>query len=410
MLLLAVLLLTSCGKETETVAFCNFDTGCMLGKTYYQAMGDYLIWNPESDDVRHGLCYDPLCTHKDTDSLCPDNVWLWGKTILTDGRKLYLNVQNAALTDVHNTMYRQIYSLNPDGSDFKLLYTYDASGGTSPVMQISDGFLYFEQGFYRGMPDAPDSMNDQYKKIMRIPVNGGKVEAVTEDEMDMNTAFYVDGDHFFFLLADENGMPFLRIVNKESRIPTEKTLEADGMIRVYCGRTYMVTLTPKTVSGTKEDGSTVSIRVNAETLYLFENNEFRRIAEGDFVFAQNGIWITESAYEYIGTKFVPTGAYGEMTEMDFFAVTTQKIFQMNPLDCAVTEYSVGSEFNYGDKIEIISGADNKLYAAVSNQKQFFETGDSHYRSCLLEVQNEVVSVVKVYEGTTTQTEKTEERP
>ena len=86
-----------------------------------------------------------------------------------------------------------------------------------------------------------------------------------------------------------------------------------------------------------------------------------------------------------------------MTDSDIFAVTTKKVFRMDLHEYSITEYSLGNDFGYGDEIEIICGADGKLYANISNQKRFFETDDSEYRSCLLETQNGIISIEKTYE-------------
>ena len=403
MLLLSLFLFSSCERESTAAEFCNFDSSCILGNTFFRSIGEYTAWNPAWSEIRSGLCVDPLCNHKDTDSFCPDNTWLWQKTIITDGEKLYLSVQNASLTDANNTMYRQIYSLNPDGSDFTLLHTYDISGATSPIIQYSDGYLYFEQGFYRGeiKSDAPAVKDDQYQKVMRIPVNDGKAEVVIEDEMDMNTTFYVDDLKYYLMTTDKSGIPHLTIIDKESMAVTEDAAaDTEGIlfsIQIYHGKTYLLTATPQTFSDTKEDGSPVSKSLNSYTLYLYENNIFKKIGKGNFTFAQDGIWYTESECDYIGTKSIPTGSHGEMTDSDIFAVTTKKVFRMNFPDYSITEYSLGNDFGYGDEIEIICGADGKLYTNISNQKQFFETGDSEYRSCLLETKNGMISIEKTYE-------------
>ncbi|MGN1410646.1 MAG: hypothetical protein ACI4XJ_10805, partial [Eubacteriales bacterium] len=337
------------------------------------------------------------------ESLCPDNTWLWQKTIITDGEKLYLSVQNAALTDANNTIYRQIYSLNPDGSDLTLLHTYDTSGAVSPVIRYSDGYLYFEQGFYREKikSDAPAGKDDQYQKIMRIPVNGGKAEVVIEDEMDMNTTFYVDELNYYLMKTDKSGIPHLTIIDKENMTVTEDAAaDTEGIlfsIQIYHGKTYLLTSTPQTFSDTKEDGSQVYKSLNSYILYLYENNIFRQIGKGNFTFAQDGIWYTESGCDYIGTKSIPTGSHGEMTDSDIFAVTTKKVFRMDFTDYSITEYALGNDFGYGDEIGIISGAEGKLYTNISNQNQFFETGDSDYRSCLLETKNGMISIEKIYE-------------
>ncbi|MBQ2668496.1 MAG: hypothetical protein IJF56_07735, partial [Clostridia bacterium] len=195
MVLLA--LLTSCSK-TETLDYYNTEEGCMLGNTYYQHMTamDIQLWNPAWDAPIEGLCRDPLCSHDSTDSLCPSSTNLWLKTLITDGEKLYLNALNPLLTDQDGIMYRQIFSVNQDGSNFKLLHTYDATGNSSPNMQYADGYLYFQQGYYNKKYDPMEehvSSDVQSSRFMRIPTDGGKAETVFDEGLSIGTAFFVDG-------------------------------------------------------------------------------------------------------------------------------------------------------------------------------------------------------------------------
>jgi len=147
---LAVLLLTSCTEKTPPLDYFNTEEGCLLGSTHYRNFAgmDIELWNPAWDAPMEGLCRDPLCSHDSNDSLCPSSTNLWQKTVVTDGEKLYLNALNPLLTDQGGIMYRQIFSVNQDGSDFKLLHTYDATGNSSIFMQYADGYLYFQQGYY----------------------------------------------------------------------------------------------------------------------------------------------------------------------------------------------------------------------------------------------------------------------
>ncbi len=138
---------TGCANPAPTLDYYNSNNVCLLGETYYDnTFGmDIVCWNSAWEDVREGLCYDPLCDHNSEDELCPSSTNLWLKTVITDGHKLYMNALNPLLTDETGTMYRQIFSLNPDGSAFTLLHTYDATGNSSPYMQYADGYLYFQQ-------------------------------------------------------------------------------------------------------------------------------------------------------------------------------------------------------------------------------------------------------------------------
>ncbi|MBR4742710.1 MAG: hypothetical protein IK082_00755 [Oscillospiraceae bacterium] len=397
-LLVSASVFAGCSRGEEKAYYFNTDTGCLLGNTLYQSMGgDYFVWNPDAEEIRYGLCRDALCTHKDTDSICPDNVWLWNKTVITDGEKLFLNVQNALLTDVNGAMFRQIYSMKPDGTEFRLLYTYEASGNTSPVMRCMDGYLYFEQGFYRKDPENLTNLNDQYKNILRISTGGGKPEVVIGEEMNMNSTYYIDETKEYLVSEEES---CLTVTDRETGIVTRQC-DIEGIpvfVRIYEGQTYLIAAKPITVVGTRADGSEARKRFDSYILYRLEHNEFQKLAEGVFTFTLDGIWSSEVSYDYIGTKSAQEGAYGETEEKDYFSVTTKKLYKMTENGKQVEEIRLGEDFRYGDEIEIVSGANGKLLVNCSNQKQFFETGDSQYRTCLLAVKDGSVIIEKIYEN------------
>ena len=402
LLLFAVLLiLSACRREKQTSDFLNLDGSCMLNGTFYQSVGNQvLVWHPEWEGVRNGLCRDPLCNHDDVNNLCPDNNWLWQKTITTDGEKLYLSVLNAALTGADNILYRQIYSLNSDGTDFQLLYTYDVSGGTSPIMRYSDGYLYFWQGFYRETDDSSNS-EDQYQIVVRLPVQGKKAEIVLDEKMPMHSTFCVDEQNEYFTLLSENSVGCLIIVDKKSgKREIYEANEFEGIpftMRVCNEKTYLLATKPGTVAAVRNDGSQAIRNLNCSVLYLYEENNFRKIAEGDFTFTQEGIWFSEFDCDYLGTKEISGGPYGESEQQDYFAITTKRLYRIDSLNYDITEYLTVNDFEYGDAIELVSGAAGKLYAHVSNQKSYYETGDSQYRSCMLRAENGTVCIEKVYE-------------
>ena len=402
LLLFAVLLiLSACEKENHLSDYWNLDGSCMLNGTFYQSAGNQiLVWNSRWDGIRNGLCHDPLCNHDDINNLCPDNNWLWQKAIVTDGEKLYLSVLNAALTGADNTLYRQIYALSPDGTDLQLLCTYDASGGTSPVLRYSDGYLYFWQGFYRE-PDDFGNSEDQYKIVMRLPVQGKKAEIVLDEEMPMHSTFCIDKQNYYLFFSDENGTAQLIVIDQDSgKRETYASDEFEGIpytMRIYNGKTYLLASKPETVSAIRDDGSQAIRNLNCSVLYLYENNSFRKIADGNFTFTQEGIWFPESECDYLGTKETAGGPYGETTKQDYVAVTTKRLCKIDPTDYGITAYMTAGEFGYGDEIELVSGTAGKLYANISNQKSFYEIGDSQYRSCMLRAENGTVVMEKVYE-------------
>ena len=389
--LLIGLTVTSCSGKPRA-EYTNFDSACQLGNVYYDCVGGNTIWDPAWNEIRHGLCYDPLCAHNDMKNLCPDNRWLNTKAIITDGERLYLSALDMTLTDENNTMYSRIWSLKPDGSDFKEVCTYESSGTTYAGIRYSDGYIYFARSFYRG----EGSRDDLYQKIMRVPAGGGKIEEVS-GELEAGTKFFVDDDNIYLISPDSDGTPRLTIIGKDGNVTENAAPDIEGelsRIQVYMGKTYLLSVKPNTHEAKRSDGGTAIKKLNSDVLYRFEEGRAEKLGEGDFVFTADGILFTDSDVDYIGTKTMPNGLYGENEEVDFFAVTTKKIYLINPETLSVTESAVEG-LSFGDEIEIICGANGRLLADISNQKTLFDTGNSGYRECLLGV-GKNVTVIKTY--------------
>ena len=383
---LATLLLTSCTAKTPPQDYFNTQDGCMLGSTHYQHMTamDIQLWNPAWDEPMEGLCRDPLCTHDSTDSLCPSSTNLWQKTVVTDGNKLYLNALNPLLTDANGIMYRQIFSVNPDGSEFKLLHTYDATGNSSVFMQYADGYLYFQQGFYNENYDPMEehvSSEVQSQHFMRIPTDGGKAEAVLDDALPIGVAFFTDGESHYLITTDDNGVTQLDVVNPETGAVTENVLpEAVGKyfdMIVYRGKTWLTA---------------------SDALYVKENGTFTKICEGKsgYTFG-GGIWCIEYGEEvYVGTKEMPTGAPGgETAPYDYYVKPTEKICCIDTDSYSITEYTLSDDFDPEDTVTISYAADSAIRAVVSNGRRSF-VGEDGY-SCLIRCEDGVVTIDKIYE-------------
>lgn len=389
--LLIGLTVTSCAGKPRA-EYTNFDSACQLGNVYYDCVGGNTIWDPAWNEIRHGLCYDPLCAHNDMKNLCPDNTWLNTKAIITDGERLYLSALDMTLTDENNTMYSRIWSLKPDGSDFKEVCTYESSGTTYAGIRYSDGYIYFARSFYRG----EGSRDDLYQRIMRVAASGGKIEEVS-GELEVGTKFFVDDDNLYLISPDSDGTPRLTIIGKDGNVTENAAPDIEGelsRIQVYMGKTYLLSVKLNTHEAKRSDGGTAIKKLNSDVLYRFDEGRAEKLGEGDFVFTADGILFTDSDVDYIGTKTMPNGLYGENEEVDFFAVTTKKIYLINPETLSVTESAVEG-LSYGDEIEVICGADGRLLADISNQKTLFDTGNSGYRKCLLGV-GKNVTVIKTY--------------
>lgn len=384
--LLTALLLTSCTAKTQPQDYFNNENGCMLGNTHYHNFAgmDIQLWNPAWDKPLEGLCRDPLCTHDSTDSLCPSSTNLWQKTVVTDGYKLYINALNPLLTDTNGIMYRQIFSVNPDGSEFKLLHTYDATGNSSVFMQCADGYLYFQQGFYNENYDPMEehvSSDVQSSRFMRIPTSGGKAEAVLDDGLSIGTAFFVDGENYYLVTHDDNGVTQLDIMNPETKDVTENVLpEAVGKffeVTVYSGKTWLTA---------------------SDALYVKESGGFTKVCEGKsgYTFG-GGIWYIEYGEEsYVGTKDMPTGAPGgETAPRDYYVRPTEEICHINTDSYSITEYIPSEDFDPEDTISISYASDSAIRAGVSNGRKSFAGEDGYI--CLIRCENGKIEIEKIYE-------------
>ncbi len=387
-LLAAVLLLCGCSKKTPPQDYCNTTDGCLLGSTYYKSFAglDIQLWNPAWDTVMEGLCRDPLCSHDSTDSLCPSSMNLQLKTVVTDGERLYLNALNFLLTDENATMYRQIFSVNQDGSDFKLLHTYDATGNSSPYMKYADGYLYFEQGFYNENYDPMSEHKGtemQSMHVMRISVDGGKAEQVLSGEYTIGSSFYVDADNYYLFSADDDGVYQLDIIDPKTKAVRENVLpEVNDEfydIAVYAEKTWLQTF----------DGD----------LYVLDDGEFARVCEGKGIYTfGGGIWYTEQAEPvYVGTKEMPTGAAGgETAPYDYFVEATTKLCRIDPDDLSITEFIPSDDFDDEDTIVLSYVSENGIRAGVSNGRKKFEDPESGY-NCLIRCEDGSVTIEKTYE-------------
>ena len=384
----AAFLLCGCSEKTPPQDYYNTTDGCLLGTTCYKSFAglDIQLWNPAWDTVMEGLCRDPLCSHDSTDSLCPSSMHLQLKTVVTDGERIYLNALNFLLTDENATMYRQIFSVNQDGSDFKLLHTYDATGNSSPYMKYADGYLYFEQGFYNENY-APMSEHKgtemQSMHVMRISVDGGKAEQVLTGEFTIGSSFYVDADNYYLFSADDDGVYQLDIIDPKTKAVRENVLPEvnDDFydIAVYADKTWLQTF----------DGN----------LYVLTDGEFTLVCENKGIYTfGGGIWYTEEAEPvYVGTKEIPTGAAGgETAPYDYYVEATTKLCRIDPDDYSITEFIPSDDFDPEDTIVLSYVSENGIRAGVSNGRKKFVDPESGY-NCLIRCENGTITIEKVYE-------------
>lgn len=387
----AILILTACAP-VPTADYCNTREGCLLGETYYKNL-HLQVWNPNWDAAYDGICRDPLCSHDSEDGLCPSSRQLWMKTLVTDGKRLYMNATNPTLTDASGTVYRQIFSMKPDGSDFTLLHTYDFSANTSLYMQYADGYLYFEQGFYCGEDRAkavPTQPGHQAAYVMRIPAKGGKAERVFDEPIEIDSAFYTDGTCNFLLCPDGTGKVQIQITDCTSGTPIEaSTAKVEGVpkdITGYEGRTFLQTEEKIEVPCPAEGGGTHTCTETLWRLYVYRGGEWEKLGENTdrFTFG-GGIWFTESTRLYLGTRSMPTGGpNGETDSVDFYVKATEALCRINPVDGTVTRYTLTGDIQQEDTVTVRCAAASGLWVEVTNGRSEYAGERSAYscRACI----------------------------
>ncbi|MBQ2767083.1 MAG: hypothetical protein IJF49_03285 [Clostridia bacterium] len=389
--LAALLLLCSCGKPPMQ-DYCNTREGCLLGETYYENL-HLQVWNPNWDATYDDICRDPLCTHDSEDSLCPSSRQLWMKTLVTDGERLYMNATNPALTDENGTVYRQIFSMKPDGSDFTLLHTYDFSTNTSLYMQYADGFLYFEQGFYSGQENFSDNhlgISEQSAYVMRIATNGGKAEKVLEDELDISSSFYADDARYYLLYPNVNGDLLMDIIDRKSGVAeVDAAGDVEGRlydITIYGEKTYLRSVAEFSAECPSENGGMHVYTDKRWYLYVYHNGKWKKVGESvnGFTFG-GGIWFTESEKRYLGSREMPTGGpNGETDPIDFYVNATLSVCCIKPADGTVTRYTLAGDVQPEDTVTIRCAAASGLWVEITNGKTEYagETSTYHCRACI----------------------------
>ena len=396
LLLVLLVLLPSCAK-TPAVQSLWFNTqySCFLGSTAY--ISDLLYvksYTPEG--IREGLCRDPLCKHDGSDGICPDSNQFHFKDLVTDGSSLYFSGMTA--DSATGAFSRELYSLRPDGSDFRLICKTDMTGSDSPDFKVGGGYLWFTQGQYD--EDAPEGERETFS-ILRVPVAGGEPETVGEGYLFApNFTVSADGKTLAVINASFSSRPvnapassegeWIELTDMETG---EKTVvdppaadENPVFIDTWRGEFWLRTEKDRTLSFTRDSGEAVEKRRSDWVLYRLPagESEFVRAAEADsgFVFGGDAVYYTRTESEYLGTKPMPTGRPGEMADADFFETKTVAVCFWK--EGTITE--ITPDFPEGFKhLSLTAGADGILYGSMNDGgRNYYETGEIHAVRCALD--------------------------
>lgn len=298
----------------DVIYRCGFST---VPKQYHNGFDTPLI----------GLCRDPLCTHDDQDAVCPDQEWAYKRSYCTDGEKIY-----ASYTfPIRGTSDRFIYSMNPDGSDMRLLtdmVSIQNTSRSSDNLWVHDGYIYYQQSMY------DEATKAETIALMRVSVNGGKQEEVLEKRYQPGVQYYVD-DRYYFVLDISPYYSYeqaMTLVNRETGERTENVRpEGYGVesVHTYRNETYMIC-----AEGIPETDYYTITTQTPLSAYRFRDGEFELIAENfvSYTFADGGFWYHPFEIEYYGTVMSPTGKGSETAPADIIRNTNNMLTRVDLSD------------------------------------------------------------------------------
>lgn len=305
-------------------------SGCVLGDTFYSDHGSEQIRYYTPDGVRDGLCRDPLCTHRsdpENSETCPDSL-LW-PSFASDGTRLYLS---ADVVLGARRSARRICALSADGGEMKVLCEYEPTANNCRDLAVAGRYLYFEEGRYNDTYDPGagfTDVGDQVGIIVRIPVEGGRPEQVTDECGEIGAHFAADDSTLWrtFLRAGE--LERIDLKTRESeRIPLPDEF-VNAFPYLIDGTLWLTAFVPCSAEVRREDGSTIARDGEKWFLYrLLPDGGWDCLAQSEtrFVCAGDEFWtVREDAPEYLGTKAYPTGRGSEKSETPVFDSHARRI-------------------------------------------------------------------------------------
>lgn len=397
-----LLLLCSCGMHGEPSDYSNFENGCVLDGTFYDTyLGDRIrCWNRDYETVEKGLCRDPLCTHDGRDGICPDDPGMLKYAAVTDGEKLYLHALDLNPHDEVG-LFSHIFSIDPDGGNFKLLYSHSVTANASYAMQYEDGWLYYEQTYYNDDYDPYREVvrsEDQYKSVMRIKTSGGKPEVVIGEKLSVDCRFYLDRTRYYLILPDGSIKITERASGKEQTIPAGTFDGTVIEIRLLGNRTFLSSANTVNSVCPAENGGEHACSYQDYHLYEYRDGAFLPVIEHApwLAYDKSAVFYGKESRIYLGTRDKPTGRPGETVPVDYFETTLDCIFRLNLSDGGVTEYLPGETFPSSGDLLLPYAADGGLFAYAGNERYIYEETDG-YHTCRIVFGEGTFEVEKYYD-------------
>ena len=383
---ITLLLFCGCGDKTSDMDYTNIPLNYgsfHIGDIVYSLTPSGLTrYHANWEKGMNYFCTDPLCDHSGSDGVCPDCYELSGKSYATDGERIYMNARSY-LPDHAGNIKRdnyQIYSFLPDGSDMKLLTSFDGSSGTQPNMRYHGGYLYFMQGFYE---ENGTSREDSYVHFMRVDTTNGKTEQALTEKYTTYDRLYLDDSYYYIVHMTGDVMTQALDILDHTGTIIEESVMPDGhavaYLTTYDDITYAVCYDTREII-TYANANTVL----TYSLYRLDGTEFTRLVDnigGDgtqLVFADGAFWYSPEDMIYHGTKEMPTGNGKETAPVDFISYTDGSLVRY---DLKTAESRTWRADDAESEIIFLGISDDTAIIEIGNTAKEFRDGVSGKDVC-----------------------------
>ncbi|MBQ5356307.1 MAG: hypothetical protein IIU08_10605 [Clostridia bacterium] len=362
-------------------------------------MSEITVYTP--NEVRRGLCTDPLCAHDGSDGICPDDTRAMVRSVATDGEKLYLSLlldPETAGKKPGSGAVKQIWSLDRDGSDFRLLCSRSSDGRNFSALEAGDGYLWFPER--RIDEDAPEG-EAEYTVLMRLPVEGGEPEEALDEKFLHGLSYAVapDGSRvavISFAEADPDNLytsagQRIEITELKTGEKTVIPPPADDVLlsRLHyaLGELWLEAERGGERTYVRDSGEKVTETAVTMVLYRLnrETERFEEVtsaASGSYFFGPDAVWYVRAESEYLATKPMPTGRGSEKRDYDFFI--TKNLVISCVKDGDITDRAPGEGIEPGQALTLLAAADGVLYGTLCDEQKVYDTGETVNRVVALD--------------------------
>jgi hypothetical protein len=324
------------------------------------------------------------------------------RSVATDGEKLFLSLlldpETAGMKPGSGAV-KQIWSLNRDGSDFRLLCSRSSDSRYFSVLEAGGGYLWFPQ--MQIDEDAPEG-EEEYTVLMRLPVDGGKPEQALKEKFFHGLSYAVnpDGSRVAVISFAEAADPDNLYTSTGQQVEItdfgtgEKTIvppPAEDVllfrVRYALGELWLEAERGGERTYVRDSGEEVT--QTAVTMVLYRLNreteqfeEVTRAASGSYFFGPDAVWYVCAESEYLATKPMPTGRGSEKRDYDFFITKNLVIGCVK--DGEITERAPGEGIEPGQALTLLAAADGVLYGTLCDEQKVYDTGETVNRVVALD--------------------------